>query len=158
MGIEKSMSESEAHEEANIMKALINLERNPQSIKPKWLETMLGESEETQKLLNKYIEHSATPKEYDEVLEKIENLKKLVEEEPTTAKVLYAIGRILKGAGNFLLYSILKDSAQLIGGNEGKESIIALNQRLNEKLDDTSAELRRAREAGERYGKAELDR
>lgn len=147
------MNENTAHDAANMIKAQVNLGRNPNSIQPKWLESMINNEE----VSNRHIEHSATSEEYDVALEKIENLKKLAEEEPATAKVLYSVGRIFRITSDIFLGDLLKGIEQSIKGEESKEgTVINFNKKLIEKLDDASAQLQRAKEAGERYRKAEL--
>jgi hypothetical protein len=152
------LNEEEAHEEANEIKARTNLDRDPSSIVPKQYEDLLGRGQKTEDLLDKGIEHSATPEEYDEASQEIDALKKLAEEEPDTAKVLYKIGRASFHIGNFIVGDIFKNARELAKENKGKpeeEQVKDFRKELWGTLDDAAAKLKRAKDAGVRYGKAE---
>lgn len=157
MNIEKRMGKDEAHDEANLIKAEVNLNRNPNSIRPKWVETMLGGMKEKESILNRFVEHTATPEEYDKALQEIEELKKLAEDEPAIIKALYKIGRVSTIVGELVIYDLLKSFGEIGHNEEDENKVVTFRNNLwQKKLDDASYQLKRMKDAGERYSKAEL--
>src|ERR1039458_916462 len=72
---ESPLSEDEAHDEANLIKAEAGVSPMTGKISEEW-EELYGEGREP------------TAEEYDKALEAIEELKSLVESEPTSDKIL----------------------------------------------------------------------
>lgn len=87
---EASPGEERAHEEANMMRAWLN--RNRDHI-PSLVNRVFDFEN-----WNKFIDRKETPEDYDKALKAVEEIEKLAEEEPATAKVLYGVGRALHNA------------------------------------------------------------
>ena len=141
------MSEEEAHEEANALRAKIGV--SPESGKVEGLDQRE--------------DREVTAEDYDKALAAVEELKRLTEEEPNAVKILNRVSNaaeMLLRIPGFGVMFLARVSHALIGPEPGGPGE---RWRRNEVLtslmtefDDAESQLRRLKTKGERFGKREI--
>ena len=135
----------EAHEEANMMKVLARANHDQHE------NILASEKPADWNMETKNL----TAEDYDKALEVVEEMKKMVEEEPLTEKVIFKLARLsaksVYGFQKLLTHlSTLPDSFIATGG------IIREENETLKKLNDASSELQKLKAEAEKWGRTEI--
>lgn len=139
MEIKKPLSKNEAHDEANMMNVKLAEE-------PDWYNKV--------KRVNGEQKWSPKAEDYDRALEVVEEVKKMVEEEPLTEKVLTNIAR-LAVKSSFGVAEVFAAMAGISGVSGPAEMIYQKKIKILENLDDASKKLSDLKAKGKEFGKRE---
>ncbi len=145
--VDTRLSEEEAHEEANMLRASLGI--NPESGKI---------IRETRGFLpwQKHFEHlEPTAEDYDRALESVQELRKLSEEEPEVEKALYKVGRVIQRGGQILNLALVSVGF-IIGPPRHFADFLDYQRANRQKLADAEKRLQDLKKSGKKFAKGEL--